>query len=184
MTTSHQIRSVCVYCGSRTGNQDSYKDLAGELGHTLANAGLELVYGAGSIGLMGILARAALDGGGLVYGVIPQALDAHEITQSGLTELHITKDMHERKNKMYDRADAFVVLPGGLGSLDEFFETLTWAQLSLHKKPIYLLNHGGYWDPLIALIDQVIAHDFADEDTHGLYTLVEDVSQLMQALVK
>lgn len=184
MNTSHQIRSVCVYCGSRVGDKNNYEILAADLGSSLADAELELVYGAGSIGLMGILARTALEGGGSVYGVIPKALDAHEITQNDLTELHITKDMHERKNKMYTRADAFVVLPGGLGSLDEFFETLTWAQLSLHKKPIYLLNHNGYWNPLIALIDHVIDEGFAGEDTHDLYEVVEDVSQLMTAFGK
>ncbi|MFC3050905.1 LOG family protein [Kordiimonas pumila] len=167
------IQSVCVYCGSRMGNKPEYKILASKIGELIAQENMQLVYGAGSIGLMGVVARAARDAGAPVIGIIPQHLDAVEITQDGLSELHITDNMHERKKMMFDRSDAFIVLPGGLGTLDETMEMMTWAQLSLHKKPIVLVNHNGFWSPLIELIKHVVEDGFASEEHGKLITVVE-----------
>ena len=166
------------------GNLPEFEDLARELGVLLAKNDMGLVYGAGSIGLMGVVARAARDAGAPVIGIIPEHLDAVEITQDGLTELHITQNMHERKKMMCDRSDAFVVLPGGLGTLDETLEIMTWAQLSLHKKPIILLNLNDYWSPLIELIDHVVDGGFAAKENAELLKVVtsaEDAINLLSA---
>ncbi len=176
------IRNVCVYCGSRMGNKPSYEQLAKDLGHRIANAGLGLVYGAGSIGLMGVVARAARDGGAPVIGIIPEHLDAVEITQEGLTELHVTQNMHDRKRMMFDRSDAFIVLPGGLGTLDETFEIMTWAQLSLHKKPIILINHEDYWTPLVDLVSNVVEAGFASAENATLLSVVENAEDAIEQL--
>ncbi len=176
------IKNVCVYCGSRMGNHPDFEELAHELGERIAKNDMGLIYGAGSIGLMGVVARAARDAGAPVVGIIPEHLDAVEITQDGLTELHITKNMHERKKMMFDRSDAFVVLPGGLGTLDETLEIMTWAQLSLHKKPIILLNHRGYWSPLMELIDHVVDGGFAAEENAALLKVVATAEEAIDLL--
>lgn len=176
------IKSVCVYCGSRMGKGQEYEALAQELGERIARAGMNLVYGAGSIGLMGVVARAARDAGADVIGIIPEHLDAVEITQDGLAELHITRNMHERKKMMFDRSDAFVVLPGGLGTLDETFEIMTWAQLSLHKKPIILLNHNGYWSPLLELVNNVVEEGFASAANAELLKVAATAEEAMAIL--
>lgn len=183
-TAAPKIRSVCVYCGSRLGNKPSYEALASDLGQRIADAGMSLVYGAGSIGLMGVVARAARDGGAPVIGIIPEHLDAVEITQDGLSELHVTQNMHERKKMMFDRSDAFIVLPGGLGTLDETFEIMTWAQLSLHKKPILLINHEGYWSPLIELVNNVVEGGFAAPENASLLQIVDDAETAMALLMQ
>ena len=147
--------AICVYCGAAAGENPAYAAAARTLGEAMAKAGIGLVYGGGGIGLMGEVARAVLSGGGHVLGVIPEFLKAREVHLKAVTELIVTKDMHERKMTMFQRADAFVTLPGGMGTLEELFEQLTWAQLGQHKKPIIIANIGGFWDPLITLLDHM-----------------------------
>jgi uncharacterized protein (TIGR00730 family) len=154
--------SVCVFCGSRPGARPQYAAAAQELGTALAGAGLRLVYGAGDVGLMGKVARAAKAAGGATFGVIPQHLLAREVGKRDLSTFVVTETMHERKKVMFMNADAIVTLPGGPGSLDELFEVLTWRQLGLHAKPILLLNVEGYWDPLLRLLDGIVAEGFAE----------------------
>ncbi len=162
MTATPLPRSVCVYCGSRMGTDPAYREAAHAAGRLIAQNGWRLVYGAGDVGLMGEVARAAQAGGAEVFGVIPVHLFDREVGKQDLTSFVITETMHERKKVMYMNSDAIVVLPGGAGSLDEFFEVLTWRQLGLHDKPIVLLNTNGYWDPLLALNAHVVDHGFAD----------------------
>ena len=182
MHKRRSIKSVCVYCGSRLGNKDLYQKQAKELGKLIADAGLSLVYGAGSVGLMGVVARAARDNGADVVGVIPAHLDDIEITQPGLAELHVTDDMHQRKKMMFERSDAFIVLPGGLGTLDETLEMMTWAQLSLHSKPIILVNTNGYWSPLVELVKHVVADGFASTENADLLTVATSPKESIEML--
>lgn len=163
---SHQP-AVCVFCGSSPGNLPEFADAAREVGQILAGRGINLVYGGGRVGLMGILADATLQAGGHVVGVIPEALAHKEIAHDGLTELHVVSGMHERKALMASRATAFLTLPGGIGTFEEFFEILSWGALGIHRKPIGLLNVAGYFDPLISLLDhganaQLIRRNFLD----------------------
>ncbi|MFY0680300.1 MAG: TIGR00730 family Rossman fold protein [Thalassovita sp.] len=174
--------SVCVFCGSRAGNDAAYATQAHNLGEVLAQNGWRLVYGAGDVGLMGTVARATQTAGGQTFGVIPTHLMSAEVGKTDLTQFVITENMHERKKVMFMNCDAIVVLPGGAGSLDEFFEVLTWGQLGLHKKPIYLLNVKGYWDPLIALMDHVITQGFADASMMEMIEIVPDVESFSAAL--
>ncbi|MHC9237815.1 LOG family protein [Pseudooceanicola sp. 502str34] len=174
--------SVCVFCGSRPGVHPEYAAAAETLGTALAGADWRLVYGAGDVGLMGIVARAAQGAGGETFGVIPTHLMTLEVGKTDLTRFIVTENMHERKKVMYMNSDAIVVLPGGAGSLDEFFEVLTWRQLGLHDKPIWLLNTRGYWDPLSGLLDHVIREGFAGESLATLVEVAPDVPQLMHAL--
>jgi uncharacterized protein (TIGR00730 family) len=180
--TSHPIKSVCVYCGSRTGNKPHFAETANTLGRLIGEHHIDLVYGAGSIGLMGITARAAIKAGGDVIGIIPEHLDSIEITQDGLSEIHITENMHQRKKMMFDRSDAFIVLPGGLGTLDETLEVMTWAQLSLHKKPIILINQNNYWSPLLELINHVVDDGFASEANRDILHVVETADEAVDYL--
>lgn len=177
------LRSVCVFCGSRSGANPAFASAAQDTGHMIARHGWRLVYGAGDVGLMGEVARTAQANGAATLGVIPTHLMAREQGKRDLTHLVITEDMHERKKVMFMNSDAIVVLPGGAGSLDEFFEVLTWRQIGLHKKPIFLLDTDGYWQPLQSLLDHVIAQGFA-EDTMKLYfTSVPDVATLEARLL-
>ncbi|MEM6467785.1 MAG: TIGR00730 family Rossman fold protein [Pseudomonadota bacterium] len=178
--TIHQ--SVCVFCGSRPGNDPVFSQSAQNLGTGLAQAGMRLVYGAGDVGLMGDVARAAQAAGGQTFGVIPEHLLAKEVGKRDLTQFVITQDMHERKKVMFMNADAIVALPGGPGTLDEVFEVLTWAQLGLHAKPVFLLNIAGYWSPLLDLIEATIAKGFADASFRGHFTALPDVSSVLRAL--
>ena len=173
-----QLRSVCVFCGSRPGADAAYADEARALGALIAAEGWRLVYGAGDVGLMGEVARSAQGAGARTLGVIPTHLMMREQGRRDLTTLVITEDMHERKKVMFMNSDAIVVLPGGAGTLDEFFEVLTWRQIGLHRKPIFLLNTGGYWTPLMTLMDHVIAQGFAEDATRSYATLVPDVAAL------
>ena len=175
-------KSVCVYCGSRSGAIPAYAQAAEALGTGIARAGWQLVYGAGDVGLMGIVARAAQAAGGDTFGVIPEHLVRREVGKADLTAYVVTETMHERKKVMFMNAHAVVVLPGGAGSLDEFFEVVTWAQLGLHDKPILLVNVAGYWDPLVALIDHVIAEGFADASLKALMTVVPDTEAALAHL--
>ncbi|WP_027259195.1 TIGR00730 family Rossman fold protein [Leisingera aquimarina] len=159
------IKSVCVYCGSRAGALPAYTQAAQDLGAALAKNDMRLVYGAGDVGLMGEVARAAQAAGGETFGVIPGHLEQREVGKSDLSTYVVTETMHERKKVMLWNADAVVVLPGGAGSLDELFEALTWRQLGLHSKPIVILNTEGYWDKLRDLLDHVVAQGFAGQDT-------------------
>jgi hypothetical protein len=176
------IHSICVYCGSRSGADPAYAQQAEALGHGIAREGWRLVYGAGDVGLMGIVARAAQGAGGDTFGVIPEHLLRWEVGKTDLTRFIVTETMHERKKVMVMNADAIVVMPGGAGSLDEFFEVLTWRQLGLHAKPIILMNVAGYWDPLKALLDHVVAQGFADESLHGFVQTEPSAADVLDAL--
>ena len=174
-------KSVCVYCGAREGTSPRYAEAARAVGHGLATEGWRLVYGAGDIGLMGLVASAAEAAGGDTLGVIPRHLVQVEATRN-VTRHVITETMHERKKVMFMNSDAVAVLPGGAGSLDEFFEVLTWAQLGLHAKPILLLNVEGFWDPLLGLLDHVIAQGFAAPSLRGLVTPTASADALIEVL--
>ena len=177
------LRSVCVFCGARSGSNPAHTRTARAIGEMIANMGWRLVYGAGDVGLMGEVARSAIAAGAATMGVIPTHLMGAEQGRRDLSTLVITQTMHERKKVMFMNADAIVLLPGGAGSLDEFFEVLTWAQIGLHGKPILILNEGGYWDPLIALLDHVVAEGFAAPAMLGLFAVVLDVPALRNRLV-
>jgi len=155
-----KINAICVYCGSSAGTDPAFLEAAQSLGKMLAANGVRLVYGGGSVGLMGALADAVLNHGGVITGVIPEFLTAKERPRRVAQELIVTRDMHERKRTMFDRADAFVALPGGIGTLEEIVEQMTWAQLGRHRKPILFANINGYWDPLLVLIDHMRALKF------------------------
>jgi uncharacterized protein (TIGR00730 family) len=174
--------SICVYCGSRPGADPAYIADATALGTALAGDGMQLVYGAGDVGLMGAVARAAQAAGGETFGVIPVHLMAMEVGKRDLTSFVVTETMHERKKVMFMNADAIVMLPGGAGSLDEFFEVLTWRQLGLHEKPIFLLDTLGYWGPLQSMMAHVIAQGFAEPSLLDYVRTVPDVPTLMSAL--
>ncbi len=177
-----KIRSLCVLCGSREGNDPAYREAAIRLGTLMAGRGIRLIFGGGSIGLMGIVADAVLAAGGEVTGVIPDFLVRYEVSHRRLTELVITGSMHDRKRRMFEMADGFVVLPGGLGTLDETFEIVTWKQLRLHDAPIVVLDVAGYWAPLKSLIDAVIAGGFAHPAVGELFTVVASADQVFPAL--
>ncbi|MGC9417562.1 MAG: TIGR00730 family Rossman fold protein [Rhodovulum sp.] len=174
--------SICVFCGSRDGRDPAHAAEAEAFGRILAEQGWRLVYGAGDVGLMGRVARAAQNAGGETFGVIPVHLFDREVGKRDLTTFVVTENMHERKKVMFMNSDAIVVLPGGAGSLDEFFEVLTWRQLGLHQKPILLLSSGGFWAPLTALIDHFIAEGFAEPSLRDYVRAVPDVATLTDAL--
>ncbi|MDZ4312156.1 MAG: TIGR00730 family Rossman fold protein [Cypionkella sp.] len=176
------LPSICVFCGARPGHNPAHTAAARAMGAAIAEQGWRLVYGAGDVGLMGEVARTAQTAGAPTFGVIPTHLMSAERGKGDLSQLVITEDMHERKKVMFMNSDAVVVLPGGAGSLDEFFEVLTWAQIGLHRKPIFLLNSEGYWTPLIALLDHIIAEGFADASIKGYFTAIPDVPALTIAL--
>ncbi len=179
---SRPNRSVCVYCGSRNGVLPAYVSDAQAVGALIADEGWRLVYGAGDIGLMGEVARTAQGAGAETFGVIPTHLEKREVGKRDLTTLVVTETMHERKKVMFMNSDVIVVLPGGAGSLDEFFEVLTWRQLGLHQRPIVLLDTAGYWQPLLALLDHVIAQGFAEAAMRDYITLAPDVPALARVL--
>ena len=157
---TNKLRTVCVYCGSGPGTNPRFVEAAIALGKTLAKNGIRLVYGGGSIGLMGAIATSALDHGGSVTGIIPDFLTARENALTRVQELIVTPDMHERKRLMFERSDAFVALPGGIGTLEELVEQLTWQQLGRHSKPVLLANIDGFWEPLLALLAHMRATEF------------------------
>ena len=184
MVGDEEIKRLCVYCGSSGAVEARYREAASELGARLAAAGIELVYGGGRVGLMGLLADAALTAGGKVTGIIPRRLLDAEVAHLGVTELVVVDSMHDRKRLMAEKADAFAVLPGGIGTLDELFEILSWKQLELHDKPILLVDIGGYWAPLRALLDHIVVNGFARPQTRRLLHVVPSVSALMAALLE
>ncbi len=176
------LKSVCIYCGSRDGARPAYAWAAADVGEMLARKGWRLVYGAGDVGLMGRVAKAAQTAGGNTFGVIPVHLLDMEVGKRDLDTFIITETMHERKKVMIMNADAVVMLPGGAGSLDELFEALTWRQLGLHEKPIFILNTEGFWDPLLALIDHFIKEGFAAPSLRDYVQAVPDITTLEEAL--
>ncbi|HSY85339.1 MAG TPA: TIGR00730 family Rossman fold protein [Verrucomicrobiae bacterium] len=174
--------SLCVYCGSALGVDSRIAEAARDLGRLLAARHIRLIYGGARIGLMGTLADAALAAGGEVVGIIPGHLDKTELGHRGATELIVVDSMHERKYMMFEESDAFAILPGGLGTLDETFEMLTWRKLGLHDKPIILVDIAGYWRPLLGLIDHVIVQGFAAPTDRDLYKVVSTVEELVAAV--
>ncbi len=176
------IRRLCVYCGASGAVATVYRAAAAQLGAGLAATGIELVFGGGRVGLMGLCADAALAGGGRVTGIIPRRLHDAELAHHGVTELVVVDSMHERKRQMAERADAFAILPGGIGTLDETFEILSWKQLQLHDKPILLVDIEGYWTRLLALLDHIINAGFARPRTRDLVRVVPTIAALMEAL--
>ena len=174
--------SVCVFCGARAGARPAYTADARAMGAMLARNAWRLVYGAGDVGLMGEVARTAQAAGGETFGVIPVHLLNREVGKRDLSTFVVTETMHERKKVMFMNCDAIVVLPGGGGSLDEFFEVLTWRQLGLHEKPIVLLNTEGYWDPLVALLKRIVAEGFAEPTLSGFVQIADSVAEAEAAL--
>jgi len=179
MTT---IESVCVYCGSGFGANPKHRAVAQRLGELLGRNGIRLVYGGGRVGLMGVVADAALAQGGSVVGVIPEHLQTKEVGHRGISDLRVVPNMHERKELMFKLSDGFVILPGGFGTLDETFEMITWRQLRLHDKPIILLDNDGYWAPLVRLNEHIVEQGFARPEALALYTVVGDVEQVIPLL--
>jgi uncharacterized protein (TIGR00730 family) len=178
------IGSVCVYCGSSKGTSPRYREVARAFGRVLAAHGIRLVFGGGGIGLMGEVSDAVMAAGGQAIGVIPDLLQKREKGHRGITELRVVASMHERKNLMFELSDAFVILPGGFGTLDEAFEMMTWRQLGMHDKPILFLNMDGYWDPLNALVDHFVREGFVAESGRGLFAMVTRVEDVIPALVR
>jgi uncharacterized protein (TIGR00730 family) len=176
------LRSVCVFCGSNTGARPSYAVMAEGLGRVLAERGIRVVYGGGRVGLMGVVADAALAAGGEVVGVIPQHLMDREVGHTGLTDLRVTSSMHERKALMADLADGFVALPGGFGTLEELAETLTWSQLGLQAKPFGLLDVEGFYEPLLRFLDHTVAERFVTPEHRALVLSADDPFTLLDRL--
>lgn len=183
------IRNVCVYCGSSDFVSDIYKEAARHTGATLAEKGYDIVYGGGRVGLMGIVADAGLKNGAKVVGIIPEHIKRYEVDHTGLTELVVVDSMHTRKRMMVERSDAFVILPGGIGTLDEMFEIITWRQLRLHGKPVIIVNINGFWDPLLALLDHMTATGFMRKPNlpgaaDQLYHVVRSVDEIAPLLAE
>jgi uncharacterized protein (TIGR00730 family) len=174
--------SLCVYCGSRTGAAAGFADAAAAVGSWIGSRGAQLVYGGGNNGLMGVMASAALAAGGRVVGVIPHALVEKEWAKLDCTELHVVENMHERKRMMAERADAFLALPGGIGTFEEFFEVWTWRQLGYHDKPVGLLNLGGYYDALLSFLQSSVDHGFMSDWQMDLIRVGTDIDDLLQGL--
>jgi uncharacterized protein (TIGR00730 family) len=184
MTTSQiSARRVAVYCGSTDGNDPAYLSEARALGAAIAAAGLRLVYGGASVGLMGAVADAALAGGTEVIGVLPDVLADKEIAHTGLTRLELVSTMHERKARMAQLADAFLILPGGYGTLEELLEVVTWAQLRLHSKPCILINTAGYWDGLLAFLDTAVAAGFLKQKNRALLQVAGDAAEAVGIVI-
>ena len=176
------MRTVCVYCGSRKPLTDELSSIAVELGQEIANRNWTLVYGGGKVGMMGLVADATLNSNGEVIGVIPTHLKKAEVVHLGLSKLHETQDMHTRKALMESLSDAFVVLPGGFGTLDEFFEILTWRQLGIHNKPIVVVNVNGYFDGLMEFVDRALEEDFLQHRSVELFNVVTTVDECLEML--
>ena len=176
------VASICVYCGSSNRVAQKFKDTADVIGTELARRGARIVYGGGHVGLMGIVADAALRAKGQVIGIIPEHIRAQEVQHMGLTELHVVPDMHTRERMMVERAEAFLIMPGGFGTLDEVFEILTWKKLQLHSKPVIIFNQDGYWNDMLALIDKTIAEGFSQPADRDLFHTVQNIDELFALL--
>ncbi|MDA8309658.1 MAG: TIGR00730 family Rossman fold protein [Actinomycetota bacterium] len=176
------VQALCVFCGSSLPPDERFGDAARALGNELAERGVELVYGGGSVGMMGALADACLTAGGVVTGVIPLGLFRREVGHTGLTRLYEVGSMHERKQRMYDLADAFVAMPGGLGTLEELAEIATWSQLGLHRKPVVLLDVAGFWEPLVAQLDRMVAVGLLKRESRELLALAGSIGDVFERL--
>lgn len=181
-TTARSFKRLCIFCGSNHGGNPTYAAAAKQAGAELARRGIGLVYGGGNVGLMGVLADSVLAAGGQVTGVIPEALMAKEVGHRGLPDLRIVKTMHERKALMAELSDGFIALPGGIGTFEEFFEIVTWAQLGLHSKPCALLNVNSFYDPLLALLDHAIEERFVIPKQRALVLVESDFSTLLDRM--
>ena len=179
---THSFKRLCVFCGSSHGADPVYADAAKQAGAELARCNIELVYGGGNVGLMGVIADAVMAAGGHVIGVIPEALMAKEVGHRGLPDLRIVKTMHERKALMAELSDGFIALPGGIGTFEEFFEIVTWAQLGLHSKPCALLNVNGFYDPLLHLLDHAIKERFVKAKQRALVLVESDFKVLLDRM--
>ena len=182
MRQMNKIRTVCVYCGSGPGTNPRFVEAAIALGKALAENDIRLVYGGGSLGLMGAVAKSTLDHGGKVTGIIPEFLATRERLNSEISEVIITKTMHERKQIMFERSDAFVALPGGIGTLEELVEQMTWAQLGHHQRPIIIMDIGGFWTPLVELFQHMKSLGFIHSQHRFKYSVCEDVSDVLRLL--
>lgn len=182
MTPMAKIKSLCVYCGSSDRGSPAHHEAALRLGRVMAKAGIRLVYGGGRIGMMGRIADAVMESDGEVVGIIPQFLEQVEVGHSGVSQLIVTENMHDRKQKMAEMSDAFLIMPGGLGTLEETFEILTWKQLGLHEKPVIIADIGGYWRHLTDLIDHMIAESYAKPENRLLFKVIDSVDELLPAL--
>ena len=178
------FKRLCVFCGSSHGANSVYADTAKNLGSELARRGIELVYGGGNVGLMGVIADATLAAGGKVIGVIPEALMAKELGHKSIQDLRVVKTMHERKALMAELSDGFIAMPGGIGTFEEFFEIVTWAQLGFHSKPCALLNVNGFYDPLLQLVDHAIAEQFVKPKQRELVVVESDFSTLLDRMAR
>lgn len=174
------MKRLCVFCGSASGNSEKYTQQAKKVGLLMAQNQIGLVYGGGNVGIMGTIADAVMAGLGEVIGVIPKMLVDYEVAHQHLTKLHIVEDMHERKRMMYDFSDAFLILPGGMGTLDEMFEILTWSQLKLHNKPIYILNEFGFYDHLLKYIEHSHQEGFIRKEHVGLIRVIQNSDEILK----
>jgi uncharacterized protein (TIGR00730 family) len=179
-----KIRTICVYCGSSPGNDPAFVEAARALGSAFADNGIQLVFGGGAVGIMGAIAKAVRDRGGTITGIIPEFLVAREHAMRGADNLIVTRDMHERKRKMFEMSDAFVALPGGIGTLEELVEQLTWVQLGRHRKPVLLANIKGFWNPLCALIDHMKRLEFIRGDLSFDLLVADNVGDILPMLEK
>lgn len=177
-----EIGSICVYCGTGSAVSDLYKDAARDVGQLCAAAGIRLVYGGGSVGLMGIVSESCMKAGGKVLGIIPGHITEREVQKHDITELVVVKSMHERKAMMVEKSDGFIVLPGGMGTLDETFEILTWKYLGLHDKPVVFLNVDGFYDPLLAMIEHMNKEGFTPESHLKLFSMVNTAEDALAVL--
>lgn len=182
MTEANSLSSICVYCGSGHGEHPDYGAAAKALGTEIGQRGLRLIYGGGSIGLMGVVAQAAIESGAEVTGVIPEFLVRKERMLESVQDLRVTQDMHERKRVMFEESDAFVALPGGIGTLEEVIEMMTWSQLGRHNKPVLLANVAGFWDPLLVLLDHMKEQHFLRPGLMAHYLVVDRIEEVMPAL--
>ncbi len=176
------ISSLCVFCGAQNDVPKHFLDMGGYFGGEMAKRNIRLVYGGGDCGIMGTVANAVMQSKGHVTGVFPISLRSLENEHKALSEIVIVGSMHERKKLMFDLSDAFIILPGGFGTMDEMFEILTWKQLKLHNKPVIIVNYKGYWDPLIKLMDNIVATGFARQETADIYRVVQEPDQVFEAL--
>lgn len=176
------LKSICVYCGSSFGHDATYLDAARSLGRLIGEAGLSLIYGGGSVGLMGAVAKSALDHGAQVTGIIPEFLEQREVMLHEVSDLIVTRDMHERKKLMFQKSDAFVALPGGIGTLEEVVEMMTWAQLGQHRKPVLLANINSFWSPLLELLDHMRNEAFIRPEQDVPYLVASDTASIIPML--
>ncbi len=177
------MKKICVFAGSSKGSKDEYIKVTQNLGNLLAQKGITLVYGGGNVGLMKIIADSVLEAKGKVIGIIPKTIDKLEVTHNDITELHIVDSMHQRKAMMEEMSDSFIVLPGGLGTLDEMFEVLSWCQLGFHHKPCGILNIGGYYDSLLKFLDEMIDDNFASKDLYSFLLVAHKPDQILDKIL-